>query len=60
MDEDRLKGVGMPGAGWIKEAVGEVTGDTKTDAEGIVHKTSGKVQNVVGIARDMVRDAVNK
>jgi len=33
MDEDRLKGVGKQVSGLIKEAVGKVTGDIKTQAE---------------------------
>lgn len=60
MDEDRLKGVGKQVTGSIKEAVGKVTGDTKTQAEGAAEKTAGKAQNAVGGAKDSVRDAVKE
>ena len=57
MDDDRLKGVGKQVTGSIKEGVGKVTGDTKTQAEGTAEKTAGKAQNAVGGAKDSVRDA---
>ncbi len=60
MDEDRLKGIGKQVTGSIKEAVGKVTGDTKTQAEGTAEKTGGKAQNAVGGAKDTVRDAVKE
>ena len=58
MDEDRLKGTGKQVSGSIKEALGKVTGDTKTQADGAAEKTAGKAQNTVGGAKDTVRDAV--
>ncbi len=57
MDEDRLKGVGKQVSGSLKEAVGKVTGDTETQAEGAAEKAAGKVQNTVGGAKDTVRNA---
>ena len=60
MDEDRLKGVGKQVTGSIKEAIGKLTGDTKTQAEGAVEKTAGKAQNAVGGAKDSVRDATKE
>ena len=57
MDEDRLKGVGKQVTGSIKEAVGKVTGDTKTQAEGAAEKRAGKAQNALGDTKDTVRDA---
>lgn len=59
MDSDRVKGTGKQVSGSLKEAVGKVTGDTKTEAEGAAEKTAGKVQNSIGGAKDTVRDAVN-
>ena len=58
MAEDRLKGIGKQVAGSIKEAVGKVTGDTKTQAEGVAEKTAGNAQNTVGSAKDSVRDTL--
>lgn len=60
MDEDRLKGVGKQVSGSIKEAVGKITGDAKTQAEGTAEKTAGKAQNAVGGAKDSVRNPVEK
>ncbi len=58
MDKDRVEGLGKKVAGSIKEAIGKVTGDTKTQAEGTAEKTAGTVQNTVGGAKDTVRDAI--
>ncbi len=58
MDKDRLEGVGKKVSGSIKEAVGKVTGDSKTQAEGSAEKTAGKAQNTVGGAKDAVRDTL--
>jgi uncharacterized protein YjbJ (UPF0337 family) len=60
MDKDRAAGVGHQVKGAIKEGVGKVTGDTKTQAEGTAEKNAGKVQNAVGGAKDTVRDAAKK
>jgi uncharacterized protein YjbJ (UPF0337 family) len=48
MDKDRIIGVGRQIKGAVKETVGRVTGDVKTQAEGAAEKASGKVQNIVG------------
>ena len=58
MDKDRLKGMAKQVSGSIKEAVGKVTGDRKTQAEGTAEKATGKAQNAVGGAKDAVRDTV--
>ncbi len=58
MDKDRVEGLGKKVTGSIKEAIGKVTGDTKTQAEGTAEKTAGTVQNTVGGAKDTVREAV--
>ena len=55
MDEDRLKGMGKQVTGSIKEAIGKVTGDTKTQAEGTAEKIAGKGQTVIGDAKDSFR-----
>ncbi len=60
MDKDRIEGSAKQAKGAIKEGVGKLTGDTKTEAEGKVEKAEGKVQNAVGGAKDAVRDAVKK
>jgi uncharacterized protein YjbJ (UPF0337 family) len=60
VDHDRVEGIGHQVKGAIKEGVGKVTGDTRTEAEGAAEKTGGKVQNAVGGAKDAARDALNK
>jgi len=56
MDKDRLKGAANDMKGKAKEAVGKVTGDTKTEAEGKADQVKGKVQNAVGGAKDALKE----
>jgi uncharacterized protein YjbJ (UPF0337 family) len=60
MDKDRIEGAGHQAKGAIKQAVGKVTGDTKTEAEGAAEKAAGKAQNAVGGLKDSARDALDK
>ncbi len=60
MDSDRASGIGKKISGSIKEAVGKITGDSKTEAEGSAEKTTGKAQNAIGGAKDTVRDALKE
>jgi uncharacterized protein YjbJ (UPF0337 family) len=60
MDTDRVKGVAHQVKGAIKEAIGKVTGDAKTEAEGAAEKNAGKVQNTVGGVKDTAREALDK
>jgi uncharacterized protein YjbJ (UPF0337 family) len=60
MDKDRVEGAAHQGKGAVKEAVGKVTGDAKTQAEGAAEKAAGKVQNAIGGAKDAVRDSLKK
>ena len=60
MDKDRLAGAAEQAKGSLKEAIGKVTGDAKTQAEGAAEKAAGKVQNTAGKAKDAVRDAADE
>lgn len=60
MDNDRIKGMGDQAKGSIKDAAGQITGDTKLQAEGKMDKAKGKIESAVGGAKDTMRDAVNK
>ena len=60
MDKDRIEGAAKQAKGAVKELVGKVTGDTKTQAEGTAEKAAGKVQSTVGGAKDGLRDAVKE
>ena len=48
MDEDRLKGMGNQIKGAVKEGVGKVTGDTKTEVKGVMNQAAGAVQDAYG------------
>ena len=58
MDEDRIEGAGKQVTGSIKETIGKLTGDTKTQAEGTAEKTAGRGQNAIGGAKDSVRETL--
>jgi uncharacterized protein YjbJ (UPF0337 family) len=55
MDKDRVAGSAKQAKGTIKEKVGKVTGDTKTEAEGKADKAAGKVQSTVGGIKDTLK-----
>lgn len=55
IDKDRVEGALDKAKGAVKEAVGKLTGDTKTEAEGKTDKASGTVQNTVGGVKDALR-----
>ena len=59
MDKDRIEGAGKQAKGAIKKAVGKLTGDAKTQAEGEIEKTEGKAQNTVGGVKDAVREKLS-
>ena len=60
MDENRVTGAIDQAKGAIKKGVGNLTGDTKTQAEGEADKLKGKGESAVGGAKDTVRDAAEK
>jgi uncharacterized protein YjbJ (UPF0337 family) len=57
MDKVRVAGSATKAKGSVKEAIGKVTGDGKTQAEGAAEKTAGQAQNAVGGIKDTMRDA---
>jgi uncharacterized protein YjbJ (UPF0337 family) len=60
MDKDRIEGAAHQAKGAVKEKLGKLTGDKKTEAEGKAENAAGEVQNAVGGVRDAVRDALKK
>jgi uncharacterized protein YjbJ (UPF0337 family) len=60
MDKDRIEGAAHQAKGALKEALGKVTGDTKTEAEGVAEKEAGKVQNTIGGVKDSAREALDE
>ena len=59
MDEDRIKGAATNIGGKVKDAVGGLTGDTKTQAEGKMDQASGQLQNTLGSAKDAAREGAS-
>jgi uncharacterized protein YjbJ (UPF0337 family) len=57
MDENRIAGTARNMGGKVEEGLGRVTGDTKTEVEGMVNKAAGTAQNLYGQARDSAADA---
>ncbi|MEK6423452.1 MAG: CsbD family protein [Burkholderia gladioli] len=60
MDKNRIEGAVKQVKGSIKEAIGKVTGDRPTQAEGVAEKTAGKVQSNAGKVSDAVKDQLKK
>jgi uncharacterized protein YjbJ (UPF0337 family) len=56
MDENRLSGTAKNIGGKLEEGFGQVTGDSKTQAEGIARQVSGTAQDLYGQARDAASD----
>jgi uncharacterized protein YjbJ (UPF0337 family) len=55
MDKDRVKGAATRAGGKMKQAAGDLTGDTKLQTEGKMDQAKGKVQNAVGGLKDTLR-----
>jgi uncharacterized protein YjbJ (UPF0337 family) len=56
MDKDRVAGSAKDFAGKVEGAVGDATGDAKTQASGRMREATGAVQNLYGQAKDAARD----
>ena len=59
MDDNRIEGAARTIGGKVESAVGNMTGDTKTQAEGVIDQAAGKAQRAYGQAKDTVRTAAN-
>jgi uncharacterized protein YjbJ (UPF0337 family) len=59
MDKDRITGAAKDIAGKAEGAVGEMAGDSKTEASGRAREAAGTVQNLYGQAKDAARDAAD-
>ena len=59
MNEDRMKGTATNMGGKVKDAVGGLTGDTKTQAEGKMDQATGQLQNTLGSAKDAVQEGAS-
>jgi uncharacterized protein YjbJ (UPF0337 family) len=57
MNEDRIAGTTRNLGGKVQEGFGRVTGDTKTQAEGLLNQATGTAQELYGQAKDTAADA---
>ena len=60
MDKNRIEGLGKEVAGSIKESLGRLTGDSKTQIEGAAEKFEGQAQKAMGEAMDKTRTALGE
>jgi uncharacterized protein YjbJ (UPF0337 family) len=56
MDKDRVKGAVDQVVGSAKRHIGDLTGDSRTEAEGAVQQVKGKVESAWGKTKDAARD----
>ena len=59
MDTDRIAGSAKEFSGKVEGTVGEIAGDTKTEAAGRAREAMGTVQNLYGQAKDAAREATD-
>ena len=57
MNEDRVVGTARNLGGKVQEGFGRVTGDAKTQVEGVINQASGAAQDLYGQAKDTAVDA---
>jgi uncharacterized protein YjbJ (UPF0337 family) len=58
MNQDSVVGSAKTVGGKVQEGVGRVTGDTKTQVEGVVNQAAGAAQDLYGQAKESASDAV--
>jgi uncharacterized protein YjbJ (UPF0337 family) len=56
MDKDRIVGAAKDVAGNVEKNIGNLAGDTRTQASGATRQAEGVIQNAFGQAKDVVRD----
>jgi uncharacterized protein YjbJ (UPF0337 family) len=59
MDKDRIAGSTKEFAGKVEDAVGNIAGDPKAQADGLAGQVTGTAQDLYGQAKDMARDATD-
>ena len=59
MTENQIEGTAKNVAGKVKEAVGDLTGNTKTQVEGQLDQASGMAQTAYAQAKDAVSSATD-
>jgi len=59
VDENEVEGTIRDLGGKVQDAVGGLTGDAKTQAEGKINQAYGKAQKTFGAAAEEVRESVS-
>jgi uncharacterized protein YjbJ (UPF0337 family) len=57
MNEDRVIGTAKNLGGKVQEGLGHVTGDTKSQVEGVINQAAGAAQDLYGQAKETALDA---
>jgi uncharacterized protein YjbJ (UPF0337 family) len=57
MNEDRIAGTARNVGGKVQEGFGRVTGDAKSQADGLINQAAGAAQDLYGQAKDSATDA---
>ena len=57
MNDDRVIGTAKNLGGKAQEALGHVTGDTKSQVEGVINQAAGAAQDLYGQAKETASDA---
>ena len=60
MDQNRFEGAARKVGGKVEGAVGDLTGDSRTQAQGAADRFAGDAQNSYGQAKDAVRGAAGR
>lgn len=60
MDENRFEGAARKIGGKIEGGLGDLTGDSKLQAEGTMDKMAGSAQTMYGQAADTVRNVADR
>lgn len=60
MNKDQVKGAVKEAAGKVQTQVGKLTGNTEQKVKGHIRTAEGKSQQVLGDAKELVKDMVRK
>ena len=59
MDENRIEGTARNVGGKVQEGFGKVTGNARTQAEGMANQAAGAAQDLYGQAADTARETAS-
>ena len=59
MDENRVEGTARNLGGKVQEGFGRVTGNVRTQAEGLANQAAGAAQDLYGQAADTARETAS-